>query len=80
MVFRENIFPDFPDHVVSLDVSKIAYWPVIKFGMEIFIADQYAKFIAGDVDCNNGMAFLSLHPLKGSVGSKKIFINFFIPL
>ncbi len=44
--------------MVPVDFPKIKSWPVIEFGMEIFIADQYVQFVTGNGDGDYGMAFL----------------------
>jgi len=59
MVYRENILPDLRDHVVSLDFPEIENRSIVESGMEIFVADKYVQLIAGNVDRDNGMAFLS---------------------
>ena len=41
MVYRENIFADFPDHVVQVDVPKVAGGSVVESGVEIFVAHQF---------------------------------------
>jgi hypothetical protein len=59
VVFWKNIFPDFRDHVVSVDISKNANRPIIEFRVEIFITDQHDQFIICDVDRHNELAFLN---------------------
>ncbi len=41
MVYGKSFFPDIRYYVVQVDISTPAYWSIIKFRMEIFIADQY---------------------------------------
>jgi len=54
----ENILPDLCDHVVSLDLPAVTNRSIIEFGMEIFITHQHVQFVTGNIDRDNGMAFL----------------------
>ena len=49
--------------MVPLDVSAFAYWPIIKSGVEIFIADKYVQYFISNAGCDYGLAFLSEHEL-----------------
>jgi hypothetical protein len=41
-----------------MDISKIAYRPVIKSRMEVFIADKHDQFIIDNINRHYGLAFL----------------------
>ena len=48
-----------------MEFSKIKNRSVIEFRMEIFVTDKYAQSIIGDVDGDNGLAFLKPPGPKG---------------
>ena len=58
MVLWKNIRTDIFDHVVQVDISKIAYRSAVKPGMEVFITDQYVQYIIGNGDSDIGLVFL----------------------
>ena len=49
--------------MVPVDLSPVKDRPVIEFGMEIFVADQYGEFIISDSDGDFKMAFLKIRKL-----------------
>ena len=56
--------------MVQVDIPTPAYWPVIKFRMEIFIAHQYVQFVIGNGNSNIEVALLTPQPPEG--GDAKI--------
>ena len=58
MVFWENLFPDFRDHVVPVDIPKIENWPALKSWMEIFVTNKHGQFVIDNIDSDHGLAFL----------------------
>ena len=54
--------------MVPLDFSEIKDWSTIEPGVEIFITNQYDKFIDCNGDGDTRMALLNPQPLKGSKG------------
>ena len=66
MVLWKNIFSHIPDHVVQVDLPSFADRPAAQPGMEIPVANKYGQSLIGDIDGDNGMAFLNSQQLAFS--------------